>query len=90
MLYLTMPTYSRVVLVRNDNIQEFDTRWDVFFLFMEQLPLDDILESLYKVRIREPEKLKTVLEFFNLEVPQNKAKPDYQRLKTMANENKEF
>ena len=51
---------------------------------MEQLPPDDILESLYKLRSRENEKLKTVLEVYNLEIHQKKAKPDYHRLKTMV------
>ena len=48
--------------LRNDNIQEFDTKWDEILLLMTQIPSDDILEGLYKSRIRESEKLKTVLE----------------------------
>ena len=63
---------------RNDDFQEFDTRWDEN-LSMEQFPLDDILESLYKFRIRESEKLKTVLELFNMEIHQKKGKPDDHR-----------
>ena len=51
---------------------------------MEQFPPDDILESFYKLRIRESEKLKTVLELYNLEINQKKMKPDYQRLRTMV------
>ena len=51
---------------------------------MTQIPSDDILESLYKLRIRESEKLKTVLELYDLEIHQKKAGPDYHRLKTMA------
>ena len=39
--------------------------------------------SLYKLRIRESEKLKTVLELYNMEIHQKKAGPDYHRLKTM-------
>ena len=55
-----MPIYSLFAL-RNDNIQEFDTRWDEILLSMEQFPLDDILESLYKLRRRESEnRLKTM------------------------------
>ena len=49
---------------------------------MEQFPPDDILESLFKLRIRESEKLKTVLELYNLENRQKKAKPDHRRLKS--------
>ena len=78
-----MPTYLLFAL-RNDNIQEFDTRWDEFLLSMEQFPPDDILESLYKLRIRECEKLKTVLPLYTLEIHQKKAKPDCHRLKTMV------
>ena len=51
---------------------------------MTKIPSDDILEGLYKLRIRESEKLKTVLELYNLEIHQKKAGPDYHRLKTMV------
>ena len=37
-----------------------------------------------KLRIRESEKLKTVLELYDLEIHQKKAGPDYHRLKTMV------
>ena len=37
----------------DDNIQEFDTKWDEVLLSMSKIPSDDILENLYKVRIRE-------------------------------------
>ena len=51
---------------------------------MTQIPSDDILEGLYKLRIRVSEKLKTVLELYNTETHQKKAGPDYHRLKTMV------
>ena len=85
------------VVLRNDNIQEIGTRWDEILLPMTQIPSDDILESLYKLRIRESEKLKTVLELYNMEIHQKKAGPDYHRLKRMVKktyraefENEEF
>ena len=49
-----------------------------------QIPPDEIWESLYKLRLRESEKLKTVLELYNVEIHQTKAGPDYHRLKTMV------
>ena len=73
------------VVLRNDDIQEFDSKWDEILLSMTQIPSDDILEGLYKLRIRESEKLKTVLELYNMEIHQNKAGPDH-RLKTMVKE----
>ena len=51
---------------------------------MTKIPSDDILEGLYKLRIRESEKLKTVLELYDLETHQKKLGPDYYRLKTMV------
>ena len=50
------------IVLRNDDIQEFDSKWDEILLSMKQIPSDDILEGLCKLRIRESEKLKTVLE----------------------------
>ena len=72
------------ISLRNDDIQEFDSKWDGIFLSMTKIPPDDILEGLYKLRIRESEKLKTVLELYDLEIQQKKAGPDYHRLKTMV------
>ena len=60
------------ISLRNDDIQEFDTKWDEILLSMTQVPPDDILENLYKLRIRESEKLKTVLELYNMEIHQKK------------------
>ena len=50
------------IVLRNDDIQEFDSKWDGVLFSMTKIPSDDILEGLYKSRIRESEKLKTVLK----------------------------
>ena len=77
---LHRPTIS----VRNDDIQEFDSKWDGILLSMTKIPPDDILEGLYKLRIRESDKLKTVLELYDLEIHRKKLGPDYHRLKAMV------
>ena len=58
--------------LRNDDIQEFDTKWDGILLSMTKIPSDEFSEGLYKLRIRESEKLKTVLELYDLEIHQKK------------------
>ena len=86
------PTKARKVVIltplrsvpHNDDIQEFDSKWDGILLSMTKIPHDEILEGLYKLRIRESEKLRTVLELYDLEIHQKKLGPDYHRLKTMA------
>ena len=50
------------VTLRNDNVQDFDMRWDEILLSMTKIPSDDFLESLYKLRVRESAQRKTVLE----------------------------
>ena len=72
------------VTLHDDNIQEFDTIWDEVLLSLSKIPSDDILDSLYKWRIRESEKLKTVLELNDMEIHQKISMPDYQKLKTMV------
>ena len=70
--------------LRNDDIQEFDSKWVEILLSMTKIPPDDILERLCKLRTRESEKIKTVLELYDLEIHQKKLGPDYHRLKTMV------
>ena len=49
-----------IIALRNDDVQEFDSKWDGILLTMTKIPS----EGLYKLRIRESEKLKTVLELY--------------------------
>ena len=77
------------VTLHDDNIQEFDTRWDEVLLSMSNVPSDDILESLYKLRIRESDHLKTVLESHDMDIHQKMSVPNNQKLKTMVKKRKD-
>ena len=46
------------VTLRDDNMHEFDTIWEEVLLSMSKIPSDDILESLYELRIRESDQLR--------------------------------
>ena len=52
-------------------------------------PSDDVLESLYKLRIRESAQLKTVLELYDMEIHHKISMPNYQKLKTMVKRRKD-
>ena len=54
------------------------------FCSMSKIPSDDILEGLYKLRIRESDQLKTVLELYDMEIHQKISVSNYQKLKTMV------
>ena len=56
------------IVLRNDDIQEFDSKWDGIYEQLPKIPSDDILEGLYKLRVRKSEKLKTVFELYDLEI----------------------
>ena len=83
--YWIMLIYS--VTRHDDNIQEFDTRWDEVLLSMSKIPFDEILESLYKLRIRESDQLKTVWALYDMEIHQMISVPNYQKMKTMVKRN---
>ena len=76
------------MILRNDNVQDFETRCDEILLHMIKIPSDDILESLYKLRLRESDQLKTVLELYDMEIHQKISMPNYQKLKTMVTRSK--
>ena len=44
------------VVLRNDDIQEFDTKWDEILLSMTQIPSDDILETEWQQVDEQPSK----------------------------------
>ena len=72
------------VTLRDDNMHEFDTRWNEVLVSMTKISSDEILGSLYKLRIRESDQLKTVLEWYDMVIHQKISVPNYQKLKTMV------
>ena len=72
------------VTLHDDNVQEFDTKWDEVRLSMSKIPSDDVLESLYKLRIRDSAQLKTVFELYDMWIHQKVSMPNYQKLITMV------
>ena len=69
------------ICFRNNAVQDSDTRWHEILLSMSKIPPDDVVEKLYKMRIRESDQLKTVLELYDMEIHQKISMPNYQKLK---------
>ena len=70
------------ITFQNDDVQDFDSRWDEILTSVTKIPPDDVLDSLYKLSIRESDQLKTVLELYDMEIHQKIFMPNYQKLKT--------
>ena len=49
------------MMLHDDDVQGFDTRWDEVLLSIRKVSPDDILESLHETRRPESDPLKTVL-----------------------------
>ena len=56
---------------------------------MSKIPSNDVLESLCKLRIRESDQHKTVLELYDMEIHQKILMPNCQKLKTMVKRRKD-
>ena len=82
--YWIMLFFLFSVTLHTGNVQEFDTRWDEVLSSVSQIPSEDILESLYRLRMRESAQVKTVLELYNMEIHQKIPMPKNQKLKTMV------
>ena len=70
------------IALRGDDVQDFNTRWEEILVSMTKILPDDVLESLYKSRIRESDQLKTVL--YDMAIHQKISMLDYQKLKAIV------
>ena len=75
-----------VLALRGGGVQEFDTRWDEILSSTNNIPADDALKNLYKLRGVSLVSSKTMLEMYELEIHQNMSKPYYQKLKIYGEE----
>ena len=82
-LFWTSLTLVNATL-RGDDIQGFDTRRDEVLLSIEETFHDHIPESVYNMRIRESEKLKTALVLYDQDLEHKEKLPSYARLTNMV------
>ena len=83
MRYWTMQICSLLLFV-TIMFRNSITRWAEVLLSMSKIPSDDVLESLFKLRIRESAQLKTVVESYDMEIHQKILMPNKKKLKTMV------
>ena len=66
----------------NDDVQDFDTRWDQALLAASEMPTEMVLESSYKSKLQDPVQLQTALALYEQEDIRNDGQQSYSRLKT--------
>ena len=70
------------VSLQNDDVQDFDVRWDQSLLSASEMPSDVILQGLYKSKLQGSVQLETVLALYDQETVRNNGQNSYLRLKT--------
>ena len=68
--------------LQNDDIQDFDVRWDQASLSASDMPSNVILEGLYKLKLQDSVQLETVLALYDQETARSNGHTSYLRLKT--------
>ena len=72
------------VQLQNDNVQAFDTKSNEVTSAFANRPVDNTLESLYKMQVEKSEELKHALHVYTHETSFGDKKYDYCRLTLMA------
>ena len=72
------------VTLRGDAVQGFDTRWDEGLSSITEMPQENVLEGLHKMRIRDSEQLQTVMALCGQDIDTKDLFPSDQRLNSVA------
>ena len=67
------------VTLQNDDVQDFDVRWDHAPLTVREMPSDPILEGLCKSKLQNSAQLRTVMALYDQEFARNNGTPNYQQ-----------
>ena len=68
------------VRLQNDDVQDFDTRWDQAPLSACKVPTETVLEGLYKSKLQDSVQLQTTLAMCEQEIIRNNEQPKYSKL----------
>ena len=67
---------------QNDDVEEFDVRWDQALLSASETQTEMVLEGLYMSKVQDSVQLQTVLALCDRETVRNNGQPSFSRLKT--------
>ena len=70
------------VSLQNDDVHDFDVRWDQAPSSASEMLSDVILEGLHKSKLQDSVQLQTVLALYDQETVRNNGETSYLRFKT--------
>ena len=69
-------------LQNDNNVQDFDVRWDQALLSACDMPTEVVMEGWDKSKLQDSVQLQTVLALYDFEIVRNSGQPSYLRMKT--------
>ena len=69
------------IKLENNNIQDFDLRWEPALLLTSDPPSDKVLEGLYVSKLQDSSQAQTIMALCNQEILREGGKRDYHRLR---------
>ena len=72
------------IRLRDDDVQDFDTRWDQALLAASEILSETILEGLCKSKLQDSVQLHTVLAMYEQENVRNNEPPNYLKMETLV------
>ena len=69
--------------LQNDDVQDFVSKWDEVLLATSEIPRENVLEGVYKMKLQGSEKIQIVLALYNQELSRDKV-TRHLRLRTMV------
>ena len=69
------------IALENDDIQDFDSRWEQALLLTSDPSSDKVLEGLYVSKSQDSSQTQRIMSLYNQEIPRGGGKRDYQRLR---------
>ena len=67
--------------MEDDDIQDFDLRWEQALFLTNDLPSDKDLEGLYVSKMQDSSQAHTIMTLFNQEILRGDGQKDYHRLR---------
>ena len=72
------------ICLQDDDVKDFDTRWDQILLGTSEMPPENVLEGLQRKRLQGSEQLQTVFAMYNQELSRGRVEPSYQKSRKMV------
>ena len=72
------------ICLHDDDLQDFDTRLDQVLLKTSEIPEENVLEGLYKMKLQGSAQHQTVLAVYDQGMNRDRVSQSYQRLRTLV------